>query len=241
MPVIKLLSLSSLTTDLTTYTFTETGAGEIGACGVSIDIAVNGPFQRSPAKRIIFACIHAEDLATVFGVTSCTLGGVAGTELFDAGGLTTVNSAIYGWDPASLINITTTTVVVTMSEACTGCVVSVISAENVGFLSGVAAASSSGTGVLTLTPTMAAATDIETFPLCIIVSTCSAINETLRVAAIKGGVAPMILYDQANAEFRYGVAYSYLPQYHGSETAPFSMQVDWSGATTSDAIAIVMA
>jgi len=242
-PLIKVLDIREDVSNLTTYTFTAVNIPDLGSNRGVTDTNGTNPMLKSASNKNIIVFIHGEDAATAFSLSSCTLGDVAGSELTDRGGATNaINSGIYYWRSSVLDDIATTDIVVTWSEAVTGCAIGVCSAENVSFATA-NGGSVTGTGTLSMLPNPSP-TALETFPTIIVASTLSAGAgaETFQLlqSTGTGAVSPMLLYEGSNAEFSYAAAYTYLPSWYGENISPITMDVSWSGATAGDATSALL-
>ena len=123
-PRVRLLDFRNDVADLTTYTFTGVNVGDHGSTMHYENTTADfDPQLRTPGMKALFIIVHAEDAAITFGITSVRLGGaggVLGQEQADRGGGTSaINTGIYRWLPANIQGITSTDVIVTMSEAVT--------------------------------------------------------------------------------------------------------------------------
>lgn len=241
-PNVKLLDLQQTINSVTTHTFTGVSLGDLGSVrSESGDVYGTNPHQRAIGRRFIVVVVHGEDAATTFSVNSVSLGSINGTEVVDRGGATSaINTAIYYWDTATLDGITTTTVSVTWSEAVTTAAIGVLLVENVGLVDFMTtgAATAVGTGALALNPTVGTNPTLDTFPLLIVGSTCAANNEGFSVdPGPGGGVAPTILYADANSAMGYAAAWSYVPQYsYNNDNTTFPVICNWSSTGAGDAV-----
>jgi hypothetical protein len=91
-----------LATDTTTYTFS----------------SINLPRIKGNNKRVVVVAFHGEDSATAFTPSSATFGGIALTELAQAGNFGTTQASFYA-GTASLDELTSGQPAVTWSEAIT--------------------------------------------------------------------------------------------------------------------------
>lgn len=245
IPRVVLTDLRSDVSDATTYTFT--------ACQVDIwptlsfaDTLGTNPYVISSSRSFVAVAIHGEDAAATFGVTSVTLGGVAGTEIHDRGGAGAgilVNTAFYVWATEALQGITTTDIAVTFSEAVTGCAIGVMSISNVAaFITTVAGLDTTGNGTLTLTAfAVADTTGVKGIHFCF--STINAAGEALAISLNANTIVPtdasqaILLYEGSNAEFGYAGAYAYVTQTAAGEVGGGSWTLSWDGTANADAIA----
>ena len=239
-PRVKLLDVVSDATDLTTYTFTAANIGDFGGTASDAGFTiVNSVYVRASSKKYIVACVHGQDSATVFTVSSCTIGGVAGTKKSDRGGSTNaINTAFFYWDTAALDKISNTDVVVTWSEAITGCTVGLLEVENVGVLdagAGTASATSTGNIQVSLTGSITAT---DRYPVAIVASTIDNTAETFQVTSLSSGglgnKSWTILYEGNNGEFGYAAAWTYYSGYP-AENGVATALVTWSGSGAGDA------
>jgi hypothetical protein len=205
------------------------------------------PYAISSSRSFVVVIIHGEDSAATFGVSGVTLGGVAGSELYDRGGAgagVLVNTAVYAWATEALQGITTTDIAVTFSEAVTGCAIGVLSVSNVGtFIATVPGGTgNTGSGLISLAPTPP--TDITGVKgLCLCGSTINAAGEAVTFDALANGLNPtgasqsILLYEGSNAEFGYAAAYAYVTQTGAGSIGFTKWDVSWSGTANADAIA----
>lgn len=236
-PMVKLCDVRSDTTDLTTYTFTAVNLGDLGSvASIAGDAYGVNPHMRSNGRKMIVVVIHGEDAAVTFGVTSCSIGGVAGTECADRGGGTNaINTATYSWDTNALQGITNTDVVVVWTEAITGCAIGVLSVENIGLAQLFATAATNGTSLITASPSRSLTND-DTFAVAVMGSTNLTSTETATFGSGTGGLCnPMLLYSSDNGEFAYAAAWAYSAQWCGG-IASYPTTVGWSGASGMDLV-----
>lgn len=247
IPKVTVLHVADDVSDLTTYTFTGVNFGNIGAtASIAGQTVLTFPNVRSQCRSYIAVIVHGEDAATVFDVSSVTIGGVSGTERQDRAGATVaINHAIYTFDTDSLQDITSTDVVVTWSEAVTGCAVGVLLIENTGVhIPVISAAGGTGTGVVSATPTVPINL-ADRYQLILAASTCDTGGGTEKVQFYIGEatssesplVAPRLLYEGSNAEFDYAAAWSYSPGYNPTVMA---ISATWSGTGNSTISSQVM-
>lgn len=232
-------------TDLTTYTFTAANIGDFGSSLLDTSTPLSQNTIQAPSNKLLVICVHAEDALTTFGVNSVTVGGVSGTEVIDRGGGTqAINTAIYVFNPSTLDAITTTDVVVTMSEAVTGCAIGIISIDNVCSVSRLAHhPGSSGSGVLDITLSTLDDTRVKRYCCAIFATTCVTGGGTEHAIfdPVGTGVAPpttqtQFLYEGNNAEFDFAACFCICMQdIPGSETS-LEMYCSWSGTGQGDAI-----
>lgn len=237
-PKVTLMDVRETTDALTTYTFTACNLGDIGTTKTPSDDAYGtNPHLRSPGRKMIVVIAHGDDAATTFGISSITIGGVAGVEQIDRGGGTNaINTALYSWNTESLQNITNTDVVVTWTETTNNCAIGVLLAENLGLLDFVGSASGTSTSAFTMTISAAiAAFDMQA----LLIGGSSEITNGEQTFAVssngKGGIQPEILYAQRNAEINFAGFWAYSPQYNADE-APFAASVSWTGAAARDGV-----
>jgi len=244
-PLAKVLDVRTDVTDLTVYTFTAVNIGDLGGQNNAINSTYGtNPHLRSSSAKSIFVIVHAADAATTFGVTSVTIGGIAGLEIVDRGGATNaINTGIYVF-PSNTLNlqaITDTDVVVTMTEAVTGCAIGVVSVENVGVFHYPSSATSTSTGALT-PANNTVLTNTDMFSFILLGSTCAGPTETISVfnAVTSNCVHPTLLYESNNGEFAYAAAWAYSPTWNGGNTTVIRLEASWSGGAAGDAAAIIM-
>lgn len=250
-PQVYLNDLREDVSNATTYTFT--------ACAVSIGPAMIesseemtlgaavGSYPRSPSRATNYCIVHAEDSATVFNVSSVTLGGVAGSEVTDRGGATNaINTAFYGWDSANLSAIANTDVVVTMSEAITGCAIAMIRVENIGVAQTAGINfTATGTGALDLVGTQSSNVINAPQGFFIFATTNATGGGTehmqWNILGSHAGYQMQMLYEGSNAEFDYGAFFVIIPQYCGLSTTDTvaEFQLGWSGTGAGDSIMVV--
>lgn len=240
MPTVRMTDFKSDVADLTTYTFT---ACNIGPRGQNFGEPVaygTVPHLRNVGCKAIFVVVHAEDAAITFAITSCSLGGVAGTEQVDRGGGTAaINTGIYVFYPKDLEGITNTDIVVVMSEAVTTCAVGVLIAENFGVINNTNSSASTATGAMSDTITGGLAT-YEFGALCIGGSTCATGGGTEKFASEAqesstgtGHANHHVLYDFGNAEMDCAAFYTWMPAYP-RDNVVFRVRSSWSGAGNGD-------
>lgn len=231
-PLVKVLDVVSSTANATSYTFSAANIGDLGSVlSISGDAYGTHPHQRSSGRKAIFVCVHGEDSATSFGISSVSIGGVNGSESMDSNGNVLATMGLYYWNTAALAGITGTDVVVTFSEAVTSCAIGVLGVENIGLFDHTASGFNSGTGGISLDLNPGTPPIIDTYALQIIVSTCVTETELFSIAnGAGGGSPPQILYADANAEIAFAAAYNYVPQYAGDATSGvFPVIVSWDG------------
>ncbi len=241
VPNVRLLDVKSDVSDLTTYTFTACNLGMIGlVSSPAANVYGTNPLLRSAQRNMIVVCIHGEDAAVTFNVTGVTIGGVAGTEGPDRGGATNaINTAIYYWRADQLQGIANTDIAVTFSEAVTSCAIGVMSVENLSLCARVAGAASNtftGTGTLTLGPTMTVE-NIDFGVVGIFAASCVAGGGTegFAIQSGIGGTPPDILYSGSTAEMDYAAAWSRSSQWNGANDKPIEFLASWSGTGAGDA------
>jgi hypothetical protein len=239
---VKVLDFVSSTSDLTTYTFTAVNLGDLGSVmSTSGDAYGTNPHVRSAGRKMVAVIVHGEDANATFGVNSVTIGGVSGTEQIDRGGLSNaINTAIYAWDTASLQGITTTDVVVTWSEAVTGCAIGVVLVSNIGLfaLGSTPVAGGTGTGTV-VAGTGATGVDRDRPLLYLMGSTCAVGTEVVQgfVGTLatnpNSAINPVLLYEGSNAEFAFAAAYAV--SFCGAQPSTSeSFNVSWSGTGDKD-------
>lgn len=135
-PTVTLLDTANSVTDGASFTFSAMNLGGMSGTAplnsLETTVANDNPLLAVPGRKVILCIVHLEDSATNFGVTSVTIGGVAGTEELDRGGGTTaINTAMYLWRSEQLAAIANTDVIVTPTETCTACAVGVLEIDNV--------------------------------------------------------------------------------------------------------------
>ena len=242
-PLVKLCDLQSSVADLTTYTFTNVNVGDLGSTsstnpGSVSDLLGTNAHVRIKSKKVFFVIVHAEDAAATFGITSVSMGGVALQEQVDRGGVTNaINTGFYALGTANLRDMVGTDVVVVMTEAVTSCAIAVLSVENLGLCEGLNNKNGTGTTEVTLAPDCNAE-NLNTFEFGLYASTLAATGQTCiwRSPPLSGAVAPMLLYDEANAEMSYSAAWNYSPGYNGNNVNTCGVICDWSGATAFDVV-----
>lgn len=252
-----LTDLRSDTGNATAYTFTACNIG--GAVGgTSILDATNSlsdvPSIKASSKMLI-VIVHAEDAATLFNVSTVSIGGVNGTAEQDrGGGISAINTSIFSFSGVSLQNISNTDIVVTMSEAITGCVISVVLIDNVSFIGKIAAGVTTQAGTSTLdlsagTYVGGNSTRLGHYACSICATTCATGGGTEHVvfdptgAAGFGGASPpsnqpQLLYEGNNAEFDYAALFVVTQQYFQTEIGVAESYIDWSGAGAADGIIV---
>lgn len=243
-PHVRLHDLREDAADLTTYTFTNVNIGDLGTTSStnpssSSDVAGTlNPNVRSRGKRGLFIIVHAEDDAITFGITSVTVGGVSMQEQIDRGGATNaINTGLYAIGTANLRDMVGSDVVVVFNEAVTACAIAAVMVENFGQWELISSPVATGTSEITLTPS-ANAENLDRFEHALFASTLAATGQTCtwRSHPESGGVSPMLLYDEANAEMSYSAAWTYSPGYNGGNVTSCGVMCDWSGATAFDVV-----
>lgn len=244
-PRVEVLDFQSSTADLTTYTFTAVN-GIAAALGTTMTIAGDAynanPHIRSQGRRFIEVNVHGRDALTVFTVTSCSIGGVAGTKLADAGSESQlVLTAAFIWDTQALQGITNTDVVVVFSEAVTSCGIGVLSVKNVGIFQNVTTHtwSSGSDAVHNLFGPATATIDIN--PLLIGAGTFNGggVLPTLFENLGAEGSRPVeVAYMSSDAEMSYYCGWTYVPQYSYNNDPVASFRVDYAGAAFEASVAI---
>lgn len=238
-PMVELLDLRSNTADLTTYTFAGSCINLGTVASIAGDTYAANPQVRSRGKRFIVVNVHGMDALTVFTVSTCSIGGVNGTKLADAGSESQlVLAATFVWDTNALQGITNTDVVVTFSEAVTSCAVGVLSVSNIGVFQNVTTHTwSSASDTLSMINTPAPAL-IEHNALLIGAGTFNGANATPvlfensagSAAGAEGSRSVEILYTGGNAEMSYYCGWSYSPQYNFNNPVTAGFRVDYTGA-----------
>lgn len=235
-PRIRVLDVREDVTDLTTYTFTACNIDLGGTGSETGDVYGTNPHVRVNSKAAIIVLVHAEDAATTFSVNSVTIGGVSGVEQQDRGGGTNaINSATYSWNTAALFGITTTDIVVTFSEAVTGCAIGVLLVENIGLHIRMHGGGNTGTAAFNVSTT---ASPDEPYYFQLVATTQSA-GSGAETALFENcfnnsiNFPPMLLYEASNAEFAYAAAWTYTAHY--CPAGQDRMRVDWSGTSAFDA------
>jgi hypothetical protein len=241
-PMVRLVDVQALATDLTTYTFTGVQGGELGSTLTnSADAYGTYPHQKSPGRKAIVIIIHAEDAAATFTISGATYGGVAGTELADRGGITRgINTGIYIWYTDSLQGIASTDVTVTFSEAVTGCAIGVLEVSNFGLVISGGTGSAVGTGNLVVTPTMSAVNSDRNMLFIVGATSAVVVAELLQIVTQSGSVnsSPELLYDRSSAEYSYAALWGYSQQYNGANTDFLGVTLEWASAGAGDAVGV---
>ncbi len=242
-PVVTFLDAASDVTDLTVYTFSAMNLRiPFNNFSIASESGGTGPQIRSKDKAVVLIAVHGEDALATFTVSSVTLGGVAGTAVVDEGGAGVVDTAWFLWECAALAGITTTDVVVTFSEAVTGCAVQAVLVSNLIQTSAVSSGSSVGTGSIGISSS-------STLPLVgNSVVLFASTNDTGTAAPnfvpegttgtfdAWSGEAPIILNADSNAEFAYAVGYRRINQadLHTSGTTYSRSFYNWSAGVFSN-------
>jgi hypothetical protein len=248
-PLAKLLDVRSDVSDLSTYTFTNVNIGDFGTTRTFDETsAVAMSTSRSPGRKMLAVMVHSEDAAVTWTITSCSIGGVAGTERVDRGGATqAVNSGIYTFTTDILQNITNTDIVVVFSEAVTSCAIGVVSVENMGHHDRInSATNTNASGDMSISPSASLKADL--YPILLGCATCAG-AETFQVAAENasgittqcGGNFPELLYDEQNAEMSFAAWWQYSPQYVTPDMPPIRANTNWSGSGAGDVVAVTFA
>lgn len=241
---VSFLDQANSVDDLTTYTFSAMHIPRPGAVEFNSDFANSDfPHLKARSRELVVVIVHGEDAAANFGVSSVTIGGIAGMEAVDRGGATNaINTAVYFWR-SSLFGITNTDVVVTWSEAVTSCAVGVLLVNCMSLAAVPAGATATGTGDLSLAIN-ASLTSMDGLNTCAIAgATCAGETETCdwRVSAAGANEAPVMLYEGSNAEMAWSGAWSRMSQYQGGNgAATANMTASWSGAGAGDAAGIIV-
>lgn len=239
--------------DLTTYTFTGCYIGDLGSVATVTGFNwTNECMAQSVGKRVIAVCIHAEDAATVFDVSSVTIGGVAGSEKIDRAGATVlISSAIYTWSSESLAGVgSVADIVVTFSEAVTACAIGVLNIDNCMSEGSLTSVGGQATGSINLS-TGPSATNQFLSPCQIIAATCGTGGGTERIRFDNGQAnsrtssfpAPTLLYEGSVADIDYAAAYTSGSFASGAanSTDHYGISASWSGAGNGDAVTMVLA
>lgn len=204
---------------------------------------------RARFDSMIVVCVHGEDSATLFSVSSVTIGAVAGTEQVDRGGATSaINTAIYTWAAQALADIANTDVVVTWSENITACSIAILVLDNMVQTAQIAADVAVGTGALELLPTLAIE-PIWPWFVTVIASTCAtgggtevaSLNElsTFANQPLGTNYFPMQMYADSSANIDFAGAVAFSPSVPALNDQ-FGFKVSWSGAGAGDAVAVAM-
>jgi len=251
-PKIKLTDIREDVGNNTTYTFTGCNidlgmAGTIASEDVGLGTA-NGSYPRSPSRGVVIVAVHGEDSATLFSISTVTIGGVTGTEAADRGGATNaINSGLWYFDTDKLSALANTDIVVTFSEAVTGAAIGVICVTNIGPLQVVGSNNGTGAGSLLLGVGATTSQANSTYPFAIVVSTCATGGGTERfqVDAVNSAIADShgaaqieLLYEKSNAEFDYGAAAMICQQYSYNLAVIMEVDVNWSGAGVADDVLV---
>lgn len=243
-PEVKLVYQATNGSALTTYTFSGAQLPPFGSVlSLAADTSTDIPL-RSSGKKYFFVSIHADDSATAFSISSCTIGGVAGTEVGDRGGGTIgTNSGGYLFNTDSLHGITNTDIVVTWSEAVVSCSIGVFEISNVGALQFKASASNQSTGAAVTTTVTGNIAHYGNYALAIAVATLSSnASATFRTSEPDGGGSPwqLLLEYNPNNFSNAAVAYCVLNQYPGANS-PVALTSQFSVSTDNDVIIMVFA
>lgn len=244
-PQVKLLDLREDTSDLTTYTFANCVVSPTGGTAdfnYNTNDPRNLPRLRSTTRSAIVVIVHAEDALATFGVSSVTLGGVSGVERVDRGGGTNaINTAIYSWTTDIIEGITNTDIVVTFSEAVTGCAVAVIEVSNIGpfFLMSVSAQTATGPIGLNGNGAQEFISAVAVIGSTMITGAGSEVFTFSANSNPHSNFYPVMLYEASNSEFAYAGGYAINKNVNGQYgVSEFRISVDWSGATAGDAAAV---
>lgn len=248
-PRVKVTDVKSDTTALTTYTFTNVMVSSSGPGIGRQQTLGTDQVMRSPSNKMVVVIVHSENSAVTFGISSVTIGGVAGFENVDRGGATAaINTAIYTWTGTALSSISNTNIVVTHTVAVTGCAIGVLEVDNVTYqptqIASATNVSSTGAAI-SLGPTNAI-TSSNTNWVGICGTTCATGGgaETFIMGDVLssgstglGQFAPDWLYDGSNANMAFAACYYTYPGYNrGDNIGRFS--IDWSGTGAFDAAAV---
>jgi hypothetical protein len=238
-PNVTLMHTASSVSALTTYTFTGASLSNFGGTNSFVDGYTTDPNVRIASKKFLAVLVHAEDSATVFSISNVTIGGVSGVEAVDRGGATqAINSGIYIFSTDSLAGITSSDVVVTMSEAVTGCAIGVVEVENVSTYGTVTSGSGLSSGIISadLVAPSLAVTDRNM--LILAASTCLVGTETAQfyfaeqISTTSSFFAPQLLYDLSTANYAYAASWAYSSQYIASNTN--RINCSWSDVSQAD-------
>lgn len=246
-PQVRLLATGSDTGNLTVYTFSAMAIGRFGTghpFGGHESTNSDVPLIASPARRAIAVIVHTEDAATVFDISSVSIGGVNGTERADAAGGALVSTAIYVWNPLDLIGIANTDVVVTASEALTSCAVGVVEISNI--RSFVPPASGTVNNDADLSIGSISGHENQIGGVCLVGSTCATGGGTeipdfdeANTASAHDGFRSQLLYFENNAEIDFAAAYYIFPTAFLSDgSARSTHRVSWSGAGVHNKAAV---
>lgn len=244
-PKVTLLGTANSTSNLGTYTFSAMAIGRFGT-GHPFDardatFPGDVPLLAGTGRKAIAVIVHTEDDATVFDISSVSIGGVNGTERVDAAAASVaVSTAIYVWNPLDLIGIANTDVVVTASEALTSCAVGVVEISNIrSFVPPASGATSNESNDLSISTI--AAHEEQIGGVVLLGSTCATGGgteipnfETNPANNSHDAFRSTLLYSENNAEIDFAAAYYIFPTVFLHDAgARFTCKFSWSGAGNS--------
>jgi hypothetical protein len=250
---VKVSDVRSDVADSTAYTFTGVNLPSLGtAMSTAQSLGLN-QLTRSPSNRAIVVVCHSEAAAVTWTVSSCTIGGVAGSKIIDRGGGTiALNTALFIWAANSLQGIANTNVVVTHSKAVTSCAIGVLSMENMMHVSTTALSSTfsdssvsgfahQGSASCTLANanfgwTMIAGSTCDTGGG---LENCTWEARTGSSTNISGANQATLLYSESNAEISFSACYLVNPGY-SANLVSCGYGVDWSGTGLHEAAAFAI-
>jgi hypothetical protein len=249
MPNFTVTDQRDNTANQTTYTFSACRIGG-GASSMPERIILNSrPSMRSASNRLVVVVVHAENTVATWGVSSITIGGVAGFLWVDRNAqINPINTAIRAWRGSDLDAIANTDIVVTMSTAITGCSIVVIQIDNLySFNEGVPTAfTTDGAGAaMTVSPSSGTVV-VPTRNVAVLGAStnASAVGteqfEIYNSAGSTAGVSwsnvnPILLYEGGNAEFSYAGFWYWVPGHIPSGSIGAAV-VGWSGTAAADLV-----
>lgn len=250
-PYAVLYDLREDLTDLTTYTFTNCILPPVSANPyVQTATGDNDNLIHSPGHVLTLIGIHAEDALSAYTVSSVTVGGQTASSGRDNGGLQAISSAIFFLNANRRQEATGSDIVVTFSEAITGCAISVVGVHNVASNSAIpfgTGSSATATGVVTVSLQGGTArTCVDTAMSGFVISTCATGGGTTQpqcttLGSRSGLYEPVMLYSASNVEFDYAGWFAYSPQMMMDAGADAMQTVtSWSGSNTKDAAGVAI-
>ena len=249
MPNFTVTDMRNDTADGTTYTFSACRAGG-GASSITERIQNNVlTSKRSAFNRMVLVVVHAKNTGVTWDIVSVTIGGVAGFQQVDRNAqINPINTAIFAWRGSDLDAIANSDIVVTVSQAITGCSIVVIEVDNVFsfFETAYTASTTDGLGAAMIASPSAGITIIPTRNVSVIGASTNVAavgteqfeiynSEGSAVGVSWSNVNPVLLYEGGNAEFSYAGFWYWVPGYAPSGSIGGAV-VGWSGTSAADLV-----
>lgn len=239
IPTAQVIDIKESTSAATTYTFSGCNL-PVGRKSVGLAYIDTAPLHAS-SHRAVWVMVHAEDATTNFNVNSVTLGGTALIEEIESSTFTypVMTAIYYNWVPDSY---TDNDVVVTFSEAITGCAIGIIEVSSVNStINGGNVSNNGSSGAYSLTSTVADS-EYGNFRYYLMGSTnensgaeCMFSIESLTTQ-YNSCMHPLNLYSRSNANFSYAAAFAYSPS-STLDASEERFRVIWTAGNSVGAIA----